>query len=279
MRKYDRNLFQRSAVFSRTFFKLRFCMGLQYRAAALAGVATQFAWGFMEIIIYSSFYRTGADAFPMTMQATASYIWLQQSFLMLFMTWLVESEIMDAIQNGGVAYELCRPIDLYQMWFSRTIANRLSAALLRCLPILVVAFFIPAPYGLVLPPDVGTFLLFLLTICLGFLVTVSLCMLVYVLTFFTLSPKGLQIVSVTLIDFLSGGVIPIPFFPDGIRRLMELLPFGSMQNVPFRVYSGDIAGGECMEAVLIQIFWFVVITVLGKVLCGIAIRQVRVQGG
>lgn len=262
-----------------SFFKLRFGMGLQYRAAALAGVATQFAWGFMEIIIYSAFHKSGSDAFPMTMQATSSYIWLQQSFLMLFMTWLVENEIMDAIQNGGVAYELCRPIDLYNMWFSRTFANRLSSAVLRCLPILAVAFFVPAPYGLVLPPDVGTFLLFLLTITLGFLVTVTLCMLIYVLTFFTMSPKGLQIFSVTIIDFMSGGVIPIPFFPDSIRRVLELLPFGSMQNVPFRVYSGDISGEECLEAVLVQIFWLVVFTGVGKLLCGIAIRQVKVQGG
>lgn len=57
-----------------SFFALRFSMGLQYRAAALAGVATQFAWGFMEIMVYTAFYHTGADSFPMTMQATASYI-------------------------------------------------------------------------------------------------------------------------------------------------------------------------------------------------------------
>lgn len=262
-----------------SFFILRFGMGLQYRAAALAGMATQFAWGMMEMMIYASFYKTGSAAFPMTMQATSSYIWLQQSFLWLFMTWFVEKEIMDAIQNGGVAYELCRPVDLYDMWFARTVANRLSCAALRCLPILVIAFLVPAPYGLVLPPDVGTCLLFLFTIMLGFLVTVAICMLIYVLTFFTMSPKGLQVVSVTVIDFMSGGVIPIPFFPDGLRRVLELLPFGSMQNVPYRVYSGDIAGGECMEAVLIQLFWLIVMIAVGKLLCGIAIRQVKVQGG
>ncbi len=262
-----------------SFFRIRFAMGLQYRAAALAGVVTQFAWGLMEIMVYAAFYKTGAEVFPMTMQATASYIWLQQAFLCLFMTWLVESEIFDAIQNGGVAYELCRPIHIYDMWFARSLANRLARALLRCIPILAVAVFFPEPYGLAAPAGVVQFLLFLLTVCLGFLVTVSLCMLVYVLTFFTLSPKGLQIFSVTIIDFFSGGVIPIPFFPKEICGVMELLPFGSMQNVPFRVYSGDIAGEELMRAVLIQIFWIVAITALGRLLCHVAIRQIKVQGG
>lgn len=38
------------------FFRLRSAMGLQYRAAALAGIATQFAWGFMEIMAMHVFY-------------------------------------------------------------------------------------------------------------------------------------------------------------------------------------------------------------------------------
>ena len=33
----------------RAVFRLRFVYAPQYRAAALAGLSTQFAWGFMEI--------------------------------------------------------------------------------------------------------------------------------------------------------------------------------------------------------------------------------------
>ena len=82
-----------------SFFVIRFSMGLQYRAAALAGVVTQFAWGMMEIMIYTAFYQTDAAAFPMTMAATASYIWLQQSFLCLFMSWLTDWDILNAIRD------------------------------------------------------------------------------------------------------------------------------------------------------------------------------------
>ena len=54
-----------------SFFRLRFTMGLQYRAAALGGITTQFAWGFMEIMIFAAFYRADAGAFPMSFSATA----------------------------------------------------------------------------------------------------------------------------------------------------------------------------------------------------------------
>ena len=60
-----------------SFFRLRFAMGLQYRTAAIAGMSTQFAWGFMEIMIFKAFYEADAAAFPMSLSATASYIWLQ----------------------------------------------------------------------------------------------------------------------------------------------------------------------------------------------------------
>lgn len=262
-----------------SFFVIRFLMGLQYRAAALAGMVTQFAWGMMEIMVYIAFYQTDAAAFPMTMSATASYIWLQQSFLYLFMSWLIDQDILNAIRDGGIAYELCRPVDIYFMWFAKSMSNRLSGAILRCLPILVIAFIIPAPYGLSLPAGTSSFVLFLITLILGFLVMVSISMLVYVLNFYTISPQGLQIFSVALIDFLSGGVIPIPFFPERVRRVLELLPFGSAQNIPFRVYSGDIQGGMVAQVVFVQVFWIVVLVCTGKILCGIALRRVKVQGG
>ena len=39
------------------FFRMRFLMGLQYRAAAAAGVVTQFTWGFMELLVLEHFIR------------------------------------------------------------------------------------------------------------------------------------------------------------------------------------------------------------------------------
>ena len=38
-----------------TLFRLRFLAGLQYRAAALAGIATQFAWGGLLVLLVSGF--------------------------------------------------------------------------------------------------------------------------------------------------------------------------------------------------------------------------------
>lgn len=254
-------------------------MGLQYRAAALAGVVTQFAWGFMEIMIFRAFYKADPAAFPMSMSATASYIWLQQAFFAFFTAWMMDNEIFDSIVDGNIAYELCRPVDLYNMWFIRNIANRIARAVLRCFPILVVAIVVPQPYGLAAPASKGHFVLFLLTLILGLTMTVSFCMLVYVLAFFTISPQGLRIAFTSSVEFFAGAVIPLPFLPEKIRTIMELLPFASMQNVPLRIYSGSMDGEGMKNAVLLQLFWVIIVTAMGRCLCRLAQRRVTVQGG
>ncbi len=261
------------------FFRLRFSMGLQYRAAAAAGVVTQFVWGGMEIMMFRAFYNADPDVFPMTFQAVSAYIWMQQAFLALFMAWLMENEIFDSIVSGNVAYELCRPIDVYNMWFSRSLANRISKAVLRCMPILLVAGFLPEPYGMMLPESLPALMLFLLTMLTGAGVTVAFCMLVYMISFFTISPAGIRIVAVSTVEFFSGAIIPLPFFPENIKKILELLPFASMQNVPLRIYSGDLIGSPMWRAILLQFLWLLILVLIGKLLNSLAMKRISLQGG
>ena len=157
-----------------SFFRLRFVNSLQYRSAAFAGIATQFFWGLMELLLFSAFYRAGdTAALPMRFDQLASYIWLQQAFMTLLFLWFLDNEIFENIRTGNIAYELARPMDLYNMWFVKNAAARLSRAVLRCLPILCVAAFLPYPYGLALPADMPAFVLFLATLFLGTILVVA----------------------------------------------------------------------------------------------------------
>ncbi|MDP4152435.1 MAG: ABC transporter permease [Bacillota bacterium] len=262
-----------------SFFKMRFISGLQYRAAAWAGVATQFAWGFMNILLFHAFYKSNPDAFPMGFKQLSSYIWLQQAFLTLFMTWLMETDIFTLITDGGVAYELCRPADLYGMWFARNMAARMSRAFLRCVPVLVVSSLLPAPYGLSLPSGVTAAILFIPSLLLGLLVAVAFCMLIYISTFYTMSPQGIRILATSAVELLSGGIVPLPFLPDGIRQVFEALPFASMQNVPLRIYCGNISGSDAVISLSLQIFWAAAMTIGGWLLMKKALTRVVVQGG
>ncbi len=261
-----------------SFFRLRFVMGLSYRAAAWAGVATQFVWGGMEIAMFRAFYGAEPEHFPMTMDAAVSYVWLQQAFLALFAAWMLEGEVFESIRDGNIVYEMCRPMKLYPMLFVRAMAMRVSRAALRCGPVLLFAILLPGPYGLKAPAQ-GQTGLFLAAMALGVLVTVAFGTLIYGITFYTISPEGLRLLVTSAMDFFNGAIIPLPFFPDKMRAIMEVLPFAAMQNVPLRVYSGDLQGEAALRAVALQILWLAVLVGLGQAVMARAERKLAVQGG
>lgn len=262
-----------------SYFRMRLIHSLQYRTAALAGVATQFFWGFMEIQLYRAFYQEHAEAFPMALPALVSYIWLRQAFLMLFNTWTFETELFQSIQNGNVAYELLRPVDLYFMWFSRTAAVRVSKTLLRFWPILLVAFLLPSPVGMSLPPSAGIFLLFLLSSFLALGVTVAFTLIVYFSCFYTVSADGLRAILTPLSELLTGGLLPIPFMPLFFQNIIRFSPFAAMMNAPLRIYSGDISGANAAETMLLQLFWLILLILAGMLLQRRGMKKLCVQGG
>lgn len=262
-----------------SFFRIRLIAGLQYRAAAWAGVFTQAAWGVMLILMYRAFYESGSDAFPMEFGALSTYIWLQEALLTLFAAWAFDNDIFESITSGAVAYELCRPCGVYGMWFVKNMAMRIARVALRCLPILLVAALLPAPYGMKLPVSFGAGVLFLLSLALGFLVSISFVMLVYISTFFTLSSSGIRVLGASVVEFLSGAVIPLPFFPEKLQRVLNLLPFASMQNTPILIYTGHLGTGAAWKAVALQLVWLGILGGFGQLLIRRALKKVVIQGG
>lgn len=261
------------------FFRNRFYAGLQYRAASVTALVTHFIWGIMECAAFKILLESNDAASPMALSSIISYIWLKEAFFDLFNTWGADRDIFNLIVDGGIAYEMCRPVSVYNMWFAKNIGGRAALSAIGCVPVMAAAMLLPEPYRLIFPAGAGNFFLFLLTMFLGAGVTVSFCMLVYISAFFTISPQGMKMILTGAVEFLAGSVIPLPFIPNPYRRIMELLPFASMQNVPLRIYSGDLCGYEMWTAILLQIFWLVSMVLVGKAVCRRAERRVVVQGG
>ena len=260
-------------------FKLRINTGLQYRAAALAGIGTQFFFGFMFIMIFEAFYAHATQEPPMTLQQVVTYTWLKQAFLSLIVLWLRDNELFQLITTGNIAYELCRPTGIYGLWYAKLLAQRLSSALLRCFPILIVVVFLPEPYGLLLPPDFASFMLFLAVLVVGLLLIVALSMLIYISVFVTMSPVGSLLLFSVFGEFLSGLIIPVPLMPGWMQQIVYLLPFHWTADFPFRVFTGNLSNAEAVEGLLYQLLWLAALIVIGQVTMNRALKRVVVQGG
>lgn len=264
----------------RAVFRLRLQMGMQYRIAALAGLCTQFFWGLMLIMLYDAFYSQSTASPSLSFDQLVTYLWLQQAFLTLIMLWFRDSELFNLITTGNIAYELCRPCNIYGFWFAKLVAQRVSAALLRSVPVLLIAStLLPATYRLALPQDARALALFAVALVLGLLVLVAVSMLIYISVFYTMSPTGSLLLFAVAGEFFAGMIIPIPLMPSWLQTIAYALPFRMSADLPFRIYSGHIPWNEALAGIGLQLLWLTGLTVGGTLWLKKALKRVVVQGG
>ena len=262
-----------------TFFSMRLRCGLQYRTAALAGIATQFCWGFMYIMLYRAFRESNPAAYPMTEAETACYIWLQQAFLQLFASWSMENDLIAQIKDGTVAYELCRPVALYPMWFCKCMATRISKAALRFLPILCITSLLPHGWGMTLPQSPLAFAAFLCAMLLSAVLMVALMLPAHIAVFFLMQEGGIRSITANVIDFCSGSLIPLPLLPAWMQTVLSFTPFAYLQNTPYLIYSGYYPTEQLPRLLLTQLAWIAVLIPVGVFMMHRALRRVVIQGG
>lgn len=262
-----------------SYFKLKFITGLQYRAAAFAGISTQIFFGIMYISVYVAFYESDTSSIPMPLNQLVSYLWLNQCFFTLVYMWYKDKEIINLIKNGNIAYELCRPQNLYLMWFSKMYGERLSKVLLRFLPVIIFALILPSPFNLDLTTTLPRFLLFILSLGLASILVVALVLLYHIICLFTLDEKGIVNMFMVVSDILSGLTVPIPFFPSYLQNISNILPFRYVSDFPFRLYVGNISINEGLVGLIVQLVWIIILIIIGNILMRKALKKAVVQGG
>lgn len=174
-----------------SYFKLKFITGLQYRSAALAGIFTQLFFGFIYISVYIACYESNSTNLPMPLDELVSFLWLNQAFFSLIYLWYKDKDILNLIKTGNLSYELCRPQDLYFMWFSKILGEKLSSSLLRFFPVILIAVLLPAPFNLDLSITLPRLLIFSVSFFLAIILTVVLILLYHVICLITLDEKGI----------------------------------------------------------------------------------------
>jgi len=258
-------------------FKMTFKGEIQYRTKALSGICTQLFWGLMYIYLYTAFMGGKViDGFSIAQMA--SYIWLGQAFFSMRYI-LLPNRCASEITNGDVCYKFIRPVNIYNQWFFEHFGQRLSATILRFFPVVIISLLLPSAIRLSLPVSFTAFVLFLISLIIGCLMSVALSMLAVYITFKTLSPKG-SVAIVNSITMLLGGMcIPLPLMPVMVQKILMWLPFRYVSDLPFRIYIGNIGSFDAIIQIGIAFAWLIILIILGKLLMKQALKNTIIQGG
>jgi ABC-2 type transport system permease protein len=198
--------------------------------------------------------------------------------------WNTDREIRDLIRSGTVAYELCRPLDLYTAWFFRAAALRTAPMILRVVPMFIIAMFVLPAVGLPewrlqLPPSAAAAGMWLAAVGGAVLLSCALTNLMTITLLWTMSERGVVTLLATLTTLLGGLVIPLPLLPDWAQPVLRALPFAGTMDLPGRIYVGHIPAREAGWVLLSQVGWTAALVLFGRWLLGRGLRRLVVQGG
>ena len=248
---------------------------LTYRAATLAGMATNGFFGLMRSYLYIGFYGAQGTVSGWTEQDALAFVWLGQALLMpVFMFgWY---ELAYTIRSGDVISDLSKPFDYYGFWLARDAGRAFYHLLFRGVPTFLLGAVL---FRLTPTTDATLWLAFALSLVLAVWISFGMRFLANVASFWLLDYRGPIMVLVWTNGLLSGLLVPLNYWPAEAEAVVRLLPFAGLIQTPVDIILGEALGAEVAVALALQAGWAVALLLAGRLLLAMAVRKVVVQGG
>ncbi len=257
------------------FARMSFLKILAYRLRYYTGIVGYFINVSVYYFIWSAIYGSSTNVGGYNLSQMTTYVaigWIIRSFYFNN----VDREMAAEVSEGKIAINLIKPIDPQLMYVAQTAGEACFRAILFTLPIAVVLMLV---YPIGLPASIPSGLLFALSCLLALLIFTLLNFMVGTLALHIVSIMGVIRAKYAIVEFFSGLLIPISFFPAGLQRFMSYLPFQHVSFTPLQIYLGKVRGPAAWEVLGIQALWVLLLFGSGRLFWKFSTRKLSVQGG
>jgi ABC-2 type transport system permease protein len=255
--------------------KRAFQRQLAYRTANIAGLVTNAFFGYIRAAILVAAVAGAGSIAGYDEVGMVTFTWVTQALIMVVNLW-GNLEVSATIRSGEVVSDLAKPLSYLGYWLSREYGRATYFLLFRCAPILLVG---QVMFGLRWPVSPVTWLAVAVSVVLAVAVSFGWCFMVELTGFWTIQTRGIRQLSMGVVLFMSGFVVPVRLFPDWLRALSLALPFTSITQIPCDVFLERLTGMDLAAALARQAFWAACLLLAAQGLVAIATRRVVTQGG
>ena len=259
-------------------------MPRKFRALIKGGLKTGFAYRFhyivsiflapISLIIYyflwsSIFSYSGATVIRgFTLQDMISYFAI--SMVVGFFTWSgIDEWLEHDIRHGHLITALLKPIHFLNWNYFFEFGLNILSILLEMIPVVGIAIIF---FGLTLAPPL-TIVYFLISIFLASMIYTTISFCVGLVAFWFKRISGIRRLKRVVLSFLSGGMIPLTFFPEKYQTISKFLPFQYTRYEPISIYLGKYSIAGMTQIVLIQLVWAVALLGLGLLVWNKAFKK------
>lgn len=250
--------------------KIGFKVGIKYRFHFIIAMLTVPLSLIIYYFLWQAIYTyTGQDIIRgFTFPALVQYYVL--SMIVGFFVWCdVDKWMSQDIRRGHIITMFIYPMRFLWQHLAFEIGINSLGILLEMIPVFVVGFVF---FGLAVAPAFN-FIAFLASVVLAFFLAFFVSFNVGLSAFWLKKIEGIRRVRRTLLVFLSGGMIPLTFFPQSLQYVSHFLPFEYIRYVPIQIYLGEFSRLGVLGQLGLQLVWIVLLYFLSKAVYQKAFKQ------
>lgn len=255
--------------------RMEFVNNLAYRSTYFTGVFNYSIQIGAYFFLWEAIYAGRRTLGGLTKEEMITYVivaWVVRSFYFSNLDRRVAVDIRD----GKIALELIRPYNYQMVKYARAFGEAVFRMLFFALPAGTVIYLI-RPFGL--PPGWQNWLIFAAALAGSFMINAQLSMIAGFFAFFTQSTSGIYRAKRVVMDLFSGLLLPISFYPDWAKNIIELFPFQAVSYMPNLIYLGKVTGAGALKVLALQLFWIALLGIVAVLFWRFAVKHVVVQGG
>lgn len=250
--------------------RIGFKVGIQYRFHFIISMATVPLSLVIYYFLWQSIYTyTGQEIIRgFTLPAMIQYYVL--SMIVGFFVWCDTDKWMEQdIKRGHIITMFTYPMKFMWQHLAFEIGINSLGILLEMIPVFAIGFIF---FGLSVAPAFY-FTAFLASVVLAFFLAFFISFNVGLSAFWLQKIEGIRRVRRTLLLFLSGGMIPLSFFPVWTQYVSHFLPFEYIRYVPIKIYLAEYSVIGVLLQLGLQVVWIVLLYLLSQFVYKRAFKQ------
>lgn len=181
--------------------------------------------------------------------------------------------IAEAVKDGSIAYQLNKPYSFLLYHFSVGLGDSLVRMVGNLVAGGALVWWVAGP-----PPDPRGWPLVLVAMTLAWAIDFGMVALIGLLGFVTEEVAAFEWIYSKVLFLFGGLLIPLDFFPDGLRTVAERLPFAYTLYGPARLFvTPDV--DRFAHLVTGQLLWLALVGGLAAAAYRAGVRRLTINGG
>jgi len=258
------------------FASISFQRQVTYRFDCFVGIVNGFLYVFIFTslwkALYSQFDTTVHNGFTLT--AITTYAVLVMAVRISFT--MDDSIIYRKVMDGSIAMELIRPTSFFFMNLAENVGHSLFHIMARTFPIVIISLLL---FDISIPLEPVRLLAFIFSFFAGYILISMLNFAAGLLAFWFVEIFPFMLFKYALFTFFSGGIVPIDFFPEFLKPLVNFLPFQYMLYFPTVILTGRVPMAEVPSIIISQLMWILIMGVICSLMWNAGKKKLVIQGG